>query len=156
MKKVVSILLAILVVCSLSVCAFAGSQDEGYIPVPAPKDAEEAEVITDLSQLDDAQKADLDAAQATIDALNEDPKSNEAVAEAAGDDDVKLSGWYYVAAPGVKAFSDEDAANMIGVLFIPSGEVAADLLSLDGTEVTFPGTGLACDVFRAVEEAPAA
>ena len=155
MKKVVSILLAILVVCSLSVCAFAGSQDEVDIPVVGTPE-KQAEIITDLDQLDEAQKADLDAAQETIDALNEDPKSNEDVAAAAGDDDVILSGWYYVAAPGVKAFSDEDAANMIGVLFIPSGETSATLLSLDGTKVHFATTGMACDVFRAVEEAPAA
>ena len=162
MKKLVSILLVALLICSFSVCAFAGSQDQTDIPaVGTPAEEEEekeelAEIITDLDTLTDEQKADLENAQETMDALTEDPKSNEDVAAAAGEDEVILSGWFYVAKPGAKYFSEEDAANMIGVLFIPSGDTLAGLLSLDGTKVTFPSTGMACDVFRAVAESPAA
>ena len=158
MKKLVSILLVALLVCSFSVCAFAGSQNQADIPevgTPAAKE-EQAEIVTDLDTLTDEQKADVEKAQETMDAISEDPKSNEEVAAAAGEEEVVLSGWYYVAAPGVKTFSEEDAANMIGVLFIPSGDTLAGLLSLDGTKVTFPSTGMACDVFRAVAESPAA
>lgn len=148
MKKAISILLAVLIVCSLSAVAFAGSQTEFDIPAPGPATPAEEEAQIDPNPEIPENVKDL------VEALNTDPKSNEEVAELAGEEEVEITGWFGVT-KGVKTYTDEELANLVCVLFIAEGSTEVQVLKPDGNKVTFPSAGIAAEVMRVVES-PAA
>ncbi|MCR5138362.1 MAG: hypothetical protein K6C12_14945 [Oscillospiraceae bacterium] len=148
MKKAISILLAVLIVCSLSAVAFAGSQSEFDIPDPGPGTPPEEEAQIDPNPEIPEEVKDL------VDELSNNPKSNEEVAELAGEEEVEITGWFGVT-KGVKTYTEEELANLVCVLFIAEGSTEVVVLEPIDGKVTFPSAGIAAEVIRVVES-PAA
>ena len=158
MKKFLSCLLAVLLLASISVLAFAEASPAQPTKVAgADEEGNEVEVTitpeADIESLPEAQQTAFKEAAEKLEAIEDLKAENADVAKAAGDNDVTLGGLFFVTAesfPAILTVDEAELATLIGAWFYPADGGEAIFIPVVDGKITFPGEGTAVYVYVVV------
>ena len=158
MKKFIYCLLAVLLLASISVLAFAEaspSQPTVYYGT----DNGGKEVVLKLTPWDNRetltkeQQEAFEAAAEKIEAIEDLKAESEEVAKAAGENEISLSGMFFVTAdsfPAIFTVDKAELATLIGAWFYPADGGEPIFIPVVDGKITFPGEGTVVFVYVVV------